>query len=97
MEILGSLGVCLRLPLKYRLFRLRKTLASIAPCQAIRHLQRIANSRIMEPDVFKELMRTPKMKEILKQPYPGVADLRRHAGQEVESNARLTRAKTPLR
>jgi hypothetical protein len=30
--------------------------------------------------MFKDLMRTPKMKEILKQPYPGVTELRRHTG-----------------
>ena len=71
IEILGSHGVCWSSPDKYRLLRLRRTLARIRPNEAIRYLQRIANSKIMEQAVFKELMRTPRMQEILKQPYPG--------------------------
>jgi hypothetical protein len=30
--------------------------------------------------MFTELMRTPKMNEILRETYPGVAELRRFAG-----------------
>ena len=42
------------------------------------------SSHYQEPTLiplFKDLMRTPKMKEILKQPYPGVTELRCYAGQ----------------
>lgn len=80
MEILGSSGVHWTLPDKYRLFRLRRTLARLAPYEALGYLQRIANSRIMEQPVFRELMRTPRMRQILKQAYPGVAYLRRYTG-----------------
>jgi hypothetical protein len=77
MEVLGLHGLRWSFPDKYRLFRLRRTLGRIRPSEAIRHLQRIANSGIMDQSLFKELMRTPKMKEILNVAYPGVAELRR--------------------
>jgi hypothetical protein len=89
MEILGSHGVRWNLPNNYRLLRLRRTLARIRPYEAIRHLRRVVNSQIMEQTVFKELMRTARMQEVLKQPCPGAVELRRHAGQEV--SARRTR------
>jgi hypothetical protein len=85
MEILGSHGVRWNLPNKYRLLRLRRTLARIPPYEAIRHLRRVVNSKIMDEAVFKELMRTARMQEILKQPCPGAVELRRHAGQEVSA------------
>jgi hypothetical protein len=81
MEVLGSNGVHWNLPDKYRLFRLRRTLCRLAPYPALSYVQRIANSKIMEQPVFEELMRTPKMRQILEHSYPGVADLRRYAGQ----------------
>lgn len=81
MQILGSNGVHWSVPDKYRLFRLRRTLTRLPPYQALRYLQRIAGSKIMDQTVFKELMRTPKMREILEQPCTSVRHLRRYADQ----------------
>jgi Ankyrin repeats (3 copies) len=81
MEILGANGVRWYSPDKHELSRLRRALAGISPHAAIQHLQKIANSGIMEQSVFSELMRTPKMKEILKQSSPEVVELRRYAGR----------------
>lgn len=95
MEILASHGVRWNSPTKHRPFRLRRTLARIQPYKAIRYLHRIADSKVMEQAVFKELMRTPRMQEILKQPYPGAAELRRYTGGEVNSGPpRRTRSNT---
>jgi len=85
MEILGSHGVRWSGQDKYRLLRLRRTLARIRPSEAIRYLQRITNSKIIEPAVLKEVMRTPRLQEILKHPFPGAVEVRRHAGQPVKS------------
>jgi hypothetical protein len=82
MEILGSHGVRWSSD-KNRLFRLRKTLARVAPYEAIRYLQRIANSQIMDQTTFEEFMRTPRMQEILNHAYPGALKLRQHAGRAV--------------
>jgi hypothetical protein len=41
---------------------------------------RITNAQAIEQPVFQDLMRTPRMKEILKQTYPGVIKLREYAG-----------------
>jgi hypothetical protein len=60
MEILGSNGVHWTVPDRYRLFRLRRTLARLAPYIALGYLQRIANSRIMEQPVLEELIRAAK-------------------------------------
>lgn len=38
------------------------------------------NAGAIEQPVFQELMRTPRMKEILKQTYPSVIKLREYAG-----------------
>jgi hypothetical protein len=46
----------------------------------IQHLQRIIESGAIEELFFQDLMRTPRMKEILKQAYPGVINLREYAG-----------------
>ena len=97
MEILGSHGVHWNCQDKYRLLRLRRTLARIRPYEAIRYLQRIANSKIIQQAVFKELMRTPRMQEILKHSYPGAVEIRRHTGQQVNSGRAATCPSWPER
>jgi hypothetical protein len=80
MEILAAMGARWAPRDPYRVSCLRRSLAKSASHEAIRHLCRIVKSGIIEQSMFKDLMRTPKMKEILKQPYPGVTELRRYAG-----------------
>jgi hypothetical protein len=81
MELLGPNGLRWAPTDRWRITRLRKTLSRISSYQAIQYLQRIAKSGVMDQPMFTELMRTPKMKEILRETYPGVVELRRFAGQ----------------
>jgi hypothetical protein len=81
MEILAANGARWAPQDPYRVSCLRRTLAKTAPYDAIRHLGRIVKSGIVEQSVFKDLMRTPKMKQILKESYQGVCELRCLAGQ----------------
>jgi hypothetical protein len=69
---------------------LRRALAKAPAYDAIQHLQRIIKAGAIEQPVFQELMRTPRMKELLKQNYPGVLKLREYAGY-TESRARKNR------
>jgi hypothetical protein len=80
MELLGANGLRWVPTDRWRISRFRKTLNRVSSYQAIQHLQRIAKSGIMDQSMFTELMRTPKMNEILRETYPGVAELRRFAG-----------------
>ena len=64
---------------------IRRSLASIPAGQAIGYLRRIIKSGAIEPNTFKELMKTPKMKALLKESAPGVADVRKHAGYDEET------------
>lgn len=93
MEILGSHGARWVPQKEYEIRWLRRTLMRISRYQAVEHLQRIANSGIMDQATFTELMRTPKMRQILKEPYPGVVELRRFAGQN-EPNLRKPRRRS---
>ena len=79
MEILAANGARWAPQDPYRVRCLRRSLGKTAPYDAIRHLGRIVKSGVIEQSMFKDLMRTPKMKEILKQPYSGVTELRRFA------------------
>lgn len=83
MEILASHGVRWSPAERNRVTWLRQTLSRISHYQAIQHLQCIASSGIMDQPMFVELMRTPKMREILREPYQGVRELRCLAGQVV--------------
>ena len=64
----------------YRISCLRRALVKAPAHDSIQHLVRIINAGAIEQEMFKELMRTPRMKEILKQTYPGVIKLREYAG-----------------
>lgn len=75
-------------PDQFRYFR--RALTKVEPYDAIRYLQRIVSAGAIEPAVFQELMRTPRMKDILKQSYPGTIKLREHAGY-TGSSARKSR------
>jgi ankyrin repeat protein len=80
IEILAANGARWRPADSYQVSCLRRALAKVSAYDAIRHLQRITNAGAIEQPVFQELMRTPRMKEILKQTYPGVIKLREYAG-----------------
>jgi len=53
-------------------------------------LERIVKTGAIEKPTFQELMRTPRMKQLLKQSYPGVMKLREYAGY-IGSRARKNR------
>lgn len=56
--------------------------------KAISLLQRLAKSGIMEPETFRELMRTPRMREVLKSQTSGADELRRFAGYDTLRSAK---------
>ncbi len=58
----------------------RRAIAKAPAYDAIRHLERIIKAGAIEQPFFQDLMRTPRMKEILSQTYPGVIKLREYAG-----------------
>ena len=64
----------------YRIGCFRRGISKAPAYEAIQYLLRIMNAQAIEQPVFQELMRTPRMKEILKQTYPGVIKLREYAG-----------------
>jgi hypothetical protein len=80
IEILAANGARWHPDNPYRLSCLRRAIAKAPAYDAIRHLERIIKAGAIEQPVFQELMRTPRMKEILKQTYPGVIKLREYAG-----------------
>jgi hypothetical protein len=80
IEILAANGARWHPNDPYRISCFRRALAKAPPYDAIRYLERIIKAGAIEQPLFKELMRTPRMKEILKQTYPGVIKLREYAG-----------------
>jgi hypothetical protein len=80
IEILAANGARWHPTDPYRVSCFRRAIAKAPAYDAIRHLERIIKAGAIEQPVFKELMRTPRMKEILKQTYPGVIKLREYAG-----------------
>ena len=64
----------------YRISCFRRAIAKAPAYDAIRDLERIVNATAIEQPVFQELMRAPRMKEVLKHTYPGVIKLREYAG-----------------
>ena len=79
IEILAANGARWRPDNPYRLSCLRRAIAKATAYDAIQHLQRVIKSGAIEQPFFQDLMRTPRMKEILKQTYPGVINLREYA------------------
>ena len=80
IEILGASGARWE-PKEPSAFRhLRRALAKVSGYDAIRYLQLIVKAGAIDRAVFQELMRTPRMKEILKANYSGVVQLRELAG-----------------
>lgn len=90
IEVLAANGARWRPTDPYRVSCLRRALVKVPAYDAIQHLQRITRGGAIEQAMFQELMRTPRMKEILRQTYPGVIRLREHAGY-VGSRARKNR------
>lgn len=80
IEILAAKGARWHPTDRYRVSCFRRDIAKAPAYDAIRHLERIVKSGAIEQPFFQELMRTPRMKEILKQTYPGVIKLREYAG-----------------
>ena len=80
IEILAANGARWDPDDPYRISCLRRAIAKAPIHDAIRHLERIIKAGAIEQPVFQDLMRTPRMKEILKQTYPGVIKLREYAG-----------------
>jgi hypothetical protein len=80
IEILAANGARWRPKDSYGFRCLRRTLAKIEVYDAVRHLQRIIKTGAIDQPVFQELMQTPRMKELLKQSYPGMMKLREYAG-----------------
>jgi hypothetical protein len=79
MEILAVNGARWRPEDGYKFSCLRRTLAKVGIHDAIRYLQRIVTTGAIDQPVFQELMRTPQMRELLRQSYPGVIRLREYA------------------
>lgn len=90
IEILAANGARWRPKDSYNFSCLRRALAKIEVYEAIRHLQQIVKTGAIDQPVFQELMRTPRMKELLKQSYSGVMKLREYAGY-IGSRARKNR------
>lgn len=63
---------------RFRYFR--RGLASVSGHNALCYLHRIVKSGAIEQPIFQELMRTPRMKELLRDSAPGVSEVRKHAG-----------------
>ena len=80
IEILAANGARWRPDDPYRISCFRRAIAKAPAYEAIQHLLRITNAQAIEQPVFQDLMRTPRMKEILKQTYSGVIKLREYAG-----------------
>ena len=57
------------------------------------NLERIIKAGAIEQPFFRDVMRTPRMKEILKQTYPGVLKLREYAGYTGCEGAKRRKAK----
>jgi hypothetical protein len=80
IEIVGHAGGRWRPSCDRRFRRLRTMLGRAKPNTVIRWLSRIVDSGAIERDVFTELVRTPKMREILATSAPGAVRLREFAG-----------------
>ena len=91
IEILAAHGARWQPEDTYRVTCLRRHLAKADRYEVIRHLLRIVRSGAIEPLLFKEVMRTPRMKDIMKQTkqtYPGVVTIREYAGEVVPVSPR---------
>jgi hypothetical protein len=80
IEILAANGARWDPTDPYRITCFRRAIAKAPAYDSIRHLERIIKAGAIEQEMFKDLMRTPRMKEILEQTYPGVIKLREYAG-----------------
>jgi hypothetical protein len=80
IEILAAHGARWRPVDGYQFSCLRRALVKVATYDAAQYLQRIIKAGAIEQSIFQELMRTPRMKDILKQSSPGAIKLREYAG-----------------
>ena len=90
MEILAAHSARWKPKNGYAFSCLRRSLAKLDVSDAIHYLQPIVKTGAVDHPLFQELMRTPRMKDLLKQSYPGVMKLREFAGY-VGSRARKSR------
>jgi hypothetical protein len=79
IEILAANGARWHPKDPYRISCFRRAIAKAPAYDAIRHLERIVKAGAIEQSFFQDVMRTPRMKEILKQTYAGVIKLREYA------------------
>ena len=79
-ELAGQRGGRWRPSERYELSSLRRALAKKEPYSVISYLARIVQCGAIEEGVFRELMRTPRMRTILDRGAPGVLKLREFAG-----------------
>ena len=80
IEILAANGARWRPSDSYHRSCLRRALTKVSAYDAIQHLRQITKAGAIEQPVFQDLMRTPRMREILGQGYPGAIALREYAG-----------------
>jgi hypothetical protein len=80
IEILAANGARWYPKDPYRISCFRRAIAKAPTYDAIRHLERIVKAGAIEQPFFQDLMRTPRMREFLKQTYSGVIRLREYAG-----------------
>ena len=64
----------------YQLRCLRKAIATVPEYSAVGYLRELIDSGAIEQDVFAELMKTPRMKQIFQGNIPGAVRLRELAG-----------------
>lgn len=91
LELAAKYGGRWKNPDKYRLSCLRRSISKACKgydYQAISVLRRLAKSEIMEPDTFRELMRTPRMREVLESQTSGTDELRRFAGYDTRRSTK---------
>jgi hypothetical protein len=93
MEILAVHGARWWPKTSYAISCFRRAITKAPAYDAIRYLLRIMNAGAIEQPLFREVMRTPRMKEILKQTFPGVIKLREYAGY-TGSRSRKNRMQT---
>lgn len=82
IEVAASFGGRWKPEKSYSFRYFRRAIGQTKPYSIIQYLQRIVKSGAIEQDIFCELMKTPRMKEVLKGGTPGSVFLREFAGHD---------------
>ena len=91
LEIAAAAGGRWRLRDENQLRYLRRAIARISDYSAVEYLGELIGCGAIEQQVFAELMRTPRMKQILNARTPGVVRLREFAGIRTQHSKAHTR------